>query len=125
MIQMPALIVNAEDIYRFYLEADQPNYVTQKSISGNVIGGDKLFESDLSGKIVFIPSADPGYDFLFTKNIGGLVTQYGGVNSHMAIRCAEIGIPAVIGAGESLFEQWKKYNVIEINCGEKNVRKVA
>jgi phosphohistidine swiveling domain-containing protein len=125
IIQMPALIVQAENLYGYYLEADQPNYVTQKSIAGRVVVESELFESDLCGKVVFIPSADPGYDFLFTKNIGGLVTQYGGVNSHMAIRCAEIGIPAVIGAGESLFDQWKRYNVIEINCGEKNVRKVA
>ena len=35
-----------------------------------------------------------------------LVTQYGGANSHMAIRCAELGIPAVIGAGEKSFEEW-------------------
>lgn len=125
LLQMPALIVKPEDIYGFYLEADQPNYVTLKSVSGSVVHESDLYDADLSGKIVFIPSADPGYDFLFTKNISGLVTQYGGVNSHMAIRCAEIGIPAVIGAGDTLFGQWKQYDVIEINCGEKNVRKIA
>ena len=41
------------------------------------------------------------HDYLFSKNIGGLITCYGGANSHMAIRCAELGIPAVIGCGEN------------------------
>lgn len=73
---------------------------------------EKINSAPLEGKIVFIKSADPGYDFLFTKNIAGLITQYGGANSHMAIRCAELGIPAVIGAGEKSFEEWSNYNTI-------------
>ena len=40
----------------------------------------------------------------FPYNIAGLVTQYGGANSHMAIRCAELGIPAAIGIGDKQYE---------------------
>ena len=36
-------------------------------------------------------------------NILGLVTKFGGINSHMAIRCSELSIPAVIGCGEQIF----------------------
>ena len=32
------------------------------------------------------------------KKIKGLITKYGGVNSHMAIRCAELSVPAAIGS---------------------------
>ena len=46
--------------------------------------------------IVCIENADPGYDFLFNKNIKGLITKYGGLNSHMAIRCAELNLPSLI-----------------------------
>ena len=54
-----------------------------------------------------MPSADPGFDWIFTRDISGFVTQFGGANSHMAIRASELGIPAVIGAGEALFRRWQ------------------
>jgi phosphohistidine swiveling domain-containing protein len=125
LLQMPILITQPEDIYCFYINADQPNYVTLKSVTGDVISESELHKLDCENKIVFIPSADPGYDFLFTKNIRGIVTKYGGVNSHMAIRCSELDIPAVIGAGETFFDQWGQCNIIEINCAEQSVRKIA
>jgi phosphoenolpyruvate-protein kinase (PTS system EI component) len=48
--------------------------------------------------------------------------MYGGANSHMAIRAAELKIPAVIGAGESLYNQWAKAKILEIDCANGNVR---
>jgi phosphoenolpyruvate-protein kinase (PTS system EI component) len=84
-----------------------------------------MADRSLEKKIVFIKSADPGYDFLFTKNIGGLVTQFGGANSHMAIRCAELRLPAVIGAGEKYFSLWSAANVLEIDCANKQVRIIS
>ena len=76
------------------------------------------------GKIVFIKAADPGYDFLFSKGISGLVTQFGGANSHMAIRCAELGIPAVIGVGEQNYTEWSRYKRMTIDCMKKQVIKI-
>ena len=78
-----------------------------------------------TSKIVFINSADPGFDFLFTKDIAGLVTQFGGANSHMAVRCAELNIPAIIGSGEKNFENWVNSNVLEIDCINKQVRIIS
>ena len=34
---------------------------------------------------------------IYFFSIRGLVTKYGGANSHMAIRCLELSIPNVIG----------------------------
>ena len=44
----------------------------------------------------------------FFKENKGLVTKYGGINSHMSIRCEELNLPAVIGVGEENYEKIKK-----------------
>lgn len=121
-IRLPVLIKNAKDIYGFFIEPEEPNYITLKSVRAKILKEDELINKRLKERIVFIKSADPGYDFLFTKKIAGLVTQFGGANSHMAIRCAELGIPAVIGAGERKFSAWSKAKMLEINCANRNVK---
>ena len=32
--------------------------------------------------------------YIFTKKINGLITEFGGPNSHMSIRCNELQVPA-------------------------------
>ena len=71
--------------------------------------------------IVAIPSADPGYDWIFSKNIMGLVTKYGGVNSHMSIRCEELSLPAVIGIGEENYEKIKNFAIVTLNCKNEQI----
>lgn len=121
LIKLPSLIVSPENVYSFTLLKDEPNFITQKKIRAKSIILAECDDYGVEGNIVFIKSADPGYDFLFSKNIGGLVTQFGGANSHMAIRCAEMGIPAVIGAGDRNFNEWGKSEKIEIDCLNKKV----
>ena len=70
----------------------------------------------LTDCIVLIENADPGYDWIFSQRIGGLVTKYGGANSHMAIRCAEFEIPAAIGCGEHRFENILEYKWLNLDC---------
>ena len=122
-IKLPSIIVRPEDIYSFYLLSEEPNFITQKSVTADTV---ELQAKDcgLRGKIVFIQAADPGYDFLFSKGIGGLVTQFGGVNSHMAIRCAELGIPAVIGVGEKNYAAWSRYRRLHLDCLKKQVIRI-
>lgn len=120
-IKMPSIIVKPEDVYSFYLLAEEPNYITQQKVTAEITF---IGSNDYEGKIVFIQAADPGYDFLFSKKIAGLVTQFGGANSHMAIRCAELGIPAIIGAGEAFYKQWSKCKSISIDCLKKQILKV-
>ena len=52
---------------------------------------------------MLIASADPGYDWIFSHPIAGFITAFGGINSHMSIRSNELGVPAVIGVGESMY----------------------
>ena len=75
----------------------------------------------MDGAIICIPNADPGYDWLFSHSIGGLITAWGGANSHMAIRAGELSIPAIIGAGELLYEKWSNSKRLNINCSSKIV----
>lgn len=123
-LKLPSIIVNPEDVYSFYLLEEEPNYITQKSVTADVV---ILTEKDynVEGKIVCIQAADPGYDFLFSKMIAGLITQFGGVNSHMAIRCAELGIPAVIGVGEKNYAEWSQYKRITLDCQKRQVIKIS
>lgn len=119
-INLPPLILRPNDVYGYTLPKCEPNFVTLKTARGSVR---QIHEErrSLKGSILFIPNADPGYDWIFARGIAGFVTMYGGTNSHMAIRANELGIPAVIGAGESLFKKWLKGNVIELDCAGKRV----
>lgn len=119
MIKLPSIILNPIQVYQYQLLLEEPNFITQKEVTANIARD--VEKENPEGKIVFIRSADPGFDYLFSKNIAGLVTQFGGANSHMAIRCAELGIPAVIGAGESKYTEWMRSDRLQINCEKKQV----
>ncbi|MGE4218281.1 MAG: PEP-utilizing enzyme [Alphaproteobacteria bacterium] len=118
-IVLPPLLGAAQDVWAFHIPATEPNFITQKSVTARVVTHDR--RSDLPGSIVVIPNADPGFDWLFSHRIAGLVTAYGGVNSHMAIRAGELGIPAVIGAGETLFRSWSQAMRLHVDCANRRV----
>jgi glutamine kinase len=120
-IKLPNLITDVQDIYHFFQNKNEANFITLNYIKSGLVNEENIQKSDLENKIICIKSADPGYDYLFSKNIGGLITCYGGANSHMAIRCAEMGIPAVIGCGEQRFQSYYHANLIEIDASNKRV----
>lgn len=119
-LNLPSIMFEQKDVWGFVVSQSEPNFITHKNVVGQVSFPSQ--KDEMSNKIVFIESADPGYDWIFTKNISGFVTKYGGVNSHMAIRASELGIPAVIGAGEVLYGKWASAQMIEINCLNKQVK---
>ena len=114
-IWLPPLITGPIDVGFFVSPRILPNYITQKKIHGLVVSGNEIF-GEISGKIALIESADPGFDWIFGKGICGLITAYGGVNSHMAIRANELGIPAIIGIGEKQFQIFRSKSSIFIDC---------
>ena len=121
---LPPVIAAPEDVFAFHLPPSQPNFITQKEVTAPVASVTDAPES-FAGRILFVPSADPGFDWIFTRDISGFVTQYGGANSHMAIRAAELGIPAVIGAGETLFRQWQTATKLCLDCTNQRVVVIA
>ena len=120
---MPSLITSANDFKIFSLFIDEPNFTGNKPINAKLIFINKYKnEKKLDNKIVVIDSADPGYDWIFNYKIRGLITKYGGVNSHMAIRCAELNLTAAIGVGDKIFSDLRKSTRVIINPNNKILR---
>ena len=94
----------------------RPNFITEKTVEGETVALDMQDTKDIEGKIVVIEKADPGYDWIFAKKIAGLITKYGGVASHMAIRCAEFEIPAAIGCGDKIFTYAVEHSKLFLDC---------
>lgn len=113
-INLPSIILDKSDIYNFKLLDNEPNFITNKKVQALVTK--KIKDKNLNKKIAVIENADPGYDWIFSKNISGLITCYGGKNSHMSIRCNEMQIPAAIGVGEKIFNSISDGNIVKLDC---------
>ncbi|MGI6873143.1 PEP-utilizing enzyme [Amycolatopsis sp. 3B14] len=118
----PAVITGAAELASFVALPGEANFVTQSRVAARV--ADVSAGDDPAGAIAMITAADPGYDWIFTKGIAGLVTAFGGANSHMAIRALELGIPAAIGVGETQFRNWLRAGALEVDAAAKLVRPV-
>ena len=118
-IELPPLITKADDFYTFFIPKTLPNFIGNGKVEAEAVYLEHSKTTDgssLSGKIVLIEQADPGFDWIFNYNIGGLITAYGGPNSHMAIRASEFNLPASIGVGESLFNKLKFARLVRLDC---------
>jgi choline kinase/phosphohistidine swiveling domain-containing protein len=123
---LPGLLFSAEDFTCFEQLKAEANFVTRKKVRADVVclSSKHSPDVDLSGRIVLVPNADPGFDWLFARDIAGLITMYGGVNSHMAIRAAEFELPAAIGVGELLYEDVSQSRVLELDCASRQIQRV-
>lgn len=122
-ITLPPMVVGPEDAMQFYYPDSEPNYITSNQAVGEVcVLEDGRRMEEMKGRIVLIPSADPGYDWIFSHEVKGFITMYGGANSHMAIRAGELSIPAAVGVGAKNFEKYKTAQVLEIDAAGKLVR---
>ncbi len=119
-INLPNIILSHEDIYMKEDDEISVNFIGSK-ISGSIVELKNLNKINLKNKIVCIESADPGYDFIFSNNIRGLITKYGGSNSHMAIRCHELNISAAIGVGEELYNKIRKLKFVTIDSVSQRI----
>ena len=127
-IRLPQVLGEIEGAFVAPFQSNRPNYITNSSVTSNVhyLGpNEKINDLDLEGKIVLIESADPGFDWIFSRNILGLITQFGGVNSHMAIRSAEFGLPAAIGCGWNIFQSLKGASVVRLDCSSQLITVIS
>ncbi len=120
-VVLPPLIISEKDFEVQHHYISKPNFISSLSINSEVVMLSKSEKQNLSNKIILIENADPGYDWIFTKNISGLITKYGGVASHMAIRCSELGLPAAIGCGDILFDKLTSAKRVLLDCKHHQV----
>jgi hypothetical protein len=107
-VMLPPLIRPCDDLHLSVFPSARPNVVGTEEITGPVVELRPPYPpppDTLAGRIVAIDAADPGFDWLFAYDIRGLVTMYGGPGSHMAVRCAQLDLPAALGCGQSLFRR--------------------
>ncbi len=123
-VELPPLITCEQDFYAFGGMVVMANFIGSGIASAKiaVLADDDLDAGALDGKIVLIRQADPGWDWIFGHNIAGLITAWGGANSHMAIRAAELNIPAAIGTGESRWEHYSQAEELYLNCATHEIK---
>ncbi len=116
LIRLPQVITNPISVFEYTTLVNRPSYITNLKYAGEIAKEKDLKTSSLQGKIILLKYADPGYDWIFTQKISGLITMYGGCNSHMAIRAYENKIPTAVGIGESFYERLQAAFKIELDC---------
>lgn len=123
-VRLPPLITHPDDVYVAPLPRAMPNLFGKHNVRAIVkeLTAQDDWAQSLDGVIVCIESADPGFDWVFGTGALGLVTKYGGANSHMAIRCMEMGLPAAIGCGEQLYARILHAGAVELNIEGRLVR---
>lgn len=124
-IILPDVITSEKDLFLQVKKKTKVNFISNKIITAKLFEYKEINIREKINGIVCIENADPGYDFLFTKNIKGLITKYGGQNSHMAIRCAELNLPALIGVGDEAYKKIIENKSIKIDCILRKIDLIA
>jgi phosphohistidine swiveling domain-containing protein len=123
-LRLSYIIRDPNDLIIVPSQRTEANFVSDQRLEASVIPLSVQSDAseELEGKIVCIENADPGFDWVFTQGIAGLITRYGGANSHVAIRCAEFGLPAAIGCGELMYNRVVNAEIVELSCFERKIR---
>ncbi|WP_443643400.1 PEP-utilizing enzyme [Candidatus Levibacter sp. Uisw_134_01] len=125
-IELPPLICKESDFFIHKYPEMRTNFFGSTNLTAPCVELTNMISDDnLSGKIILISRADPGFDWIFSRKIAGIVTMHGGINSHMAIRASEFGLPAAIGVGELLFNQLINCREIELNPVVRTIRGIS
>lgn len=122
-VHLPATMADPLEVRCFATEPGQPTYVGTGATTGPV-RLDPRPGDNLDG-IVVLTSADPGFEWLFSRPVKGIVTLYGGANSHMAVRCAEAGVPAAMGVGQAIYDQLASAHVVRLDCAAQTIEIVS
>ena len=118
----PPIIFSPKDFFIINNFHSKPNFITSKKLKSKTINLDDDFSSkNINNSIILIENADPGFDWIFNFSPAGLITKYGGVASHMAIRCGELNLPAAIGCGELLFDKLLNASKLDLDCGNETI----
>ena len=106
-LRMPALIQVGDDLAAVCCARQRPSYIGSGRVSAPLAMVTRGGEPGglPTAAIVAIESADPGFDWIFERAPAALLTAWGGPHSHMALRCRDLGCPAVLGIGIERFSR--------------------
>jgi glutamine kinase len=122
LIELPDILVRTSHLLFHVSSGEQPLFVTKACVRAPVLVADGLPDPEqVRGNIVLLERADPGYDGLLALGVAGIVTAYGGANSHMAVRCTELQLPAAIGVGREQFRRLSGGRVMTLDCGGRRL----
>ncbi len=121
---LPDVIINVGDMDVIDIDEEIPDYLTDQCVSGEVAYYDEGHDVDVTGKIVLLSKVTLAYDWIFTKDIKGIITKKDSKDSRIAKRCRELNIPAALGCGEKLFNAVLLMKNVELDCGKKIIREV-
>ncbi|NPC69535.1 sugar metabolism cluster protein [Corallococcus exiguus] len=122
LIELPDILTRASHLLFHVSSGEQPLFVTKACVRAPVLVADGLPDPErVRGNIVLLERADPGYDGLLALGVAGIVTAYGGANSHMAVRCTELQLPAAIGVGREQFRRLSGGRVMTLDCGGRRL----
>jgi phosphohistidine swiveling domain-containing protein len=117
MILPEVIIPGLSDLKVVASGTASPTYITRAVVKARVcVLENPSSHADVSGAIVLIPSADPGYDFLFHSGVAGIITKTGGPASHMCIRSVELQVPSCIGCGEQMYNTLSSVHSAVLDC---------
>jgi phosphohistidine swiveling domain-containing protein len=123
-LRLGYILRDKRDLYVVPQHRSAANYIGRVPVFAETVtlNSFECMPPSVEGKIVCIENADPGYDWLFSCGIAGLVTEFGGSNSHMAIRCAEHNIPAAVGVGEQQYLLISSSSAVQLDPAEQILR---
>lgn len=121
-LMLPEVIFGVGDIDVIDYSRVKPYYVTEKSVIADVVCLDDDINQDISGKIVALSNIKSEYNWLFEKNVAGIVSKYGDTNLKIAARCKKYGVPAVFGCGEKIYQHIIAMERVELDCQNGKIR---
>ncbi|MBR3833665.1 MAG: hypothetical protein IKJ73_05065 [Lachnospiraceae bacterium] len=121
---LPDVIINVGDLDVIDIDEEIPDYLTDKCVVGDIAYYDEGHDVDVTGKIVLLSKVTLAYDWIFTKDIKGIITKKDTKDSRIAKRCMELNIPAALGCGEKLFKTVLMMKRVELDCAKKKISEV-
>lgn len=121
-IQTPDIITSQNSFTYFDVFKKNGYYIGDENIDAELIHLEQNSEiKEIKNKVVLIERAEPGLDWIFDLKPKAIISRFGGPNSHVAIRCIENKIIAVLGISEDQFIRLKSSKSVQINCSLEKI----
>ena len=76
-IRLPQVLTDEAGVYIVPFQVSHPNFITQKEVTAPFVFLDSVTDGTLiKEKIVAIEGADPGFDWIFSQKISGLIQNH-------------------------------------------------